>query len=217
MRWNRCFTAVPVSLSEVESLSCLHVAPLLLCLSIIGHLLQSWMFGSTLKTMERSPCWQTPNVGEKHHFPPKCYFRLNNKSGVADISSLQTLVFNLLFSFLRTMTVAFVRLFSRQQQAWLSPPTVSRTFKARPWWCWVCLDPAKTFNHADWWGAFSWLKASLSTSSLPAAHQPSDPSIKPLIVLRYTWPVERLFLYPAVSHTPSGLTLHEPAGPKWHL
>lgn len=78
-------------------------------------------------------------------------------------------------------------------------PKGNVTFRARPCCGCVRLDPAKTFNHADWWGAFSWLKASPSTASIPAVHQPSNPFIKPVIVLRYNWPVDYPFLCTAVQ------------------
>lgn len=41
--WSIWFTAVLVSLSEVASIYCLHVVPLLLYLCIIGHLSEGWM------------------------------------------------------------------------------------------------------------------------------------------------------------------------------
>lgn len=84
-------------------------------------------------------------------------------------------------------------------------PRVNATFRARLCCCCVCLDPAKTFNHADWWGAFSWLKASPSLASIPAVHQPSNPFIKPLIVLRYTRPLEYPFLCTAAYLKPSSV------------
>lgn len=92
-------------------------------------------------------------------------------------------------------------------------PKRKGTFRAKPCCCSVCLDPAKTFNHTDWWGAFSWLEASPSTASIPAVHQPCNPFIKALIVLRYTWP------WNAGSHTPSSLIMqqNQPASLKWHF
>lgn len=95
----------------------------------------------------------------------------------------------------------------------ISFPKRKGTFWAKPCCCSVCLDPAKTFNHTDWWGAFSWLEASLSTASIPAVHQPCNPFIKALIVLRYTWP------WNAGSHTPSSWIMqqNQPASLKWHF
>lgn len=145
------------------------------------------------------------------------------------------LLFHLSFSSLLSfsMTVAFVGMYwpkkknhlressldsqnCSQTHQWEASDFLSKrkgTFRAKPCCCSVCLDPAKTFNHTDWWGAFSWLEASLSTASIPAVHQPCNPFIKALIVLRYTWP------WNAGSHTPSSLIMqqNQPASLKWHF
>lgn len=72
-------------------------------------------------------------------------------------------------------------------------PLWTAPLRPGPSQCWVCFGLAKTFNHADWWGAFPWLKLPRIALPFRPCISHSAPFIKPLIVLRYTWPVKYPF------------------------